>query len=127
MPPLSWSMERGGTHRRAGGQDSDGASAQAPLRSRTLVRCVHHRTSHTRPTDHLQDTSYEGRPIPRSDRVNETLAADYQDQQRGTCILTADTGSVGVACLRRSALLTAGSLRQGSHTIPASALLSTGW
>jgi hypothetical protein len=66
---------RGGTHRRAGGQDSDGASAQAPLRSRTLVRCVHHRPSHTRPTDHFQDTLDGGRPIPRSDRVSENLAA----------------------------------------------------
>ncbi len=85
---------RSGTHRRAGGQDSDGASAQAPLRSRTLVRCVHNRTSHTRPTDHLQDTSREGRPIHRSDRVSETLAAAYQHQQRGRCILTADTAHV---------------------------------
>jgi hypothetical protein len=46
---------------------------------------------HTRPTDHLQDTSPEGRPIHRSDRVSETLAAAYQHQQRGRCILTADT------------------------------------
>jgi hypothetical protein len=69
-----------------------GPPAQAPLRSRTLVRCVHNnRASHTRPTDHLQDTQQKGRPIPRSDRVSETLAANYHHQQRGTCILTADT------------------------------------
>ena len=52
----------GGTHRRAGGQDSDGASAQAPLRSRTLVRCVHRRLSHIRPTD------FEGHESSRASR-----------------------------------------------------------
>ena len=53
------------------------------------------RTSLTRPTDHFQDTLARGRPIRRSDRVSETLAADYHHQQRGRCILTADTSLFG--------------------------------
>ena len=50
-----------------------------------------YRASLTRPTDHFQGTP--GRPICGSDRVSETLAADYQHQQHGRCILTADTAA----------------------------------
>jgi hypothetical protein len=44
------------THRRSGGQDSDGPLRQAPLRSRSPRQRVHGSTSFTRSTDHFQGT-----------------------------------------------------------------------
>jgi hypothetical protein len=56
MPLLPHQGAGDDTHRRAGGQDSDRALAQAPLRSRSPNGCVRCRASLTRPTDHFQGT-----------------------------------------------------------------------
>src|SRR6476619_3620963 len=80
MPPLSSSLD-GGVARTAGRADR---TVMGPLHRRLFGHgrssgaCTN-KASHTRPTDHLQDTLERGRPLHRSDRVSETLAADYQD------------------------------------------------
>ena len=52
MPVLSVQMSRAGTHEPTVGQDRDGASSQAPVRSRS-ARSV--RAEPRRPTDHAED------------------------------------------------------------------------
>lgn len=89
QPARSWSCHsfphqgpRDGTHRRAGGQDSDRALAQAPLRSRSPNRCV--RCAGPRSPGRLitSKAPNRGRPICGSDRVSEALHVPYQRDNR---------------------------------------------
>src|SRR5215207_7357040 len=90
MPLLPHQGPRVGTHRRAGGQDSDRALAQVPLRSRSPNRCV--RCAGPRSPGRLitSKAPNRGRPICGSDRASETLNVPYQREEHAARIITAD-------------------------------------